>query len=76
MSDAAQNEQSSKYKSRKWIVTVWAMMMASVIIIAVFTGSFTGYDVPEGAITLAGVLSSTAIAYIGGNTYAKTHNKE
>lgn len=76
MSDAAENEvTTTKYKSRKWIVTVWAMLMASLIILAVFACSFTGYSVPEGAITLAGVLSSTAIAYIGGNTYAKTHAK-
>lgn len=75
MSDSTQPE-NSKYKSRKWIVTMWAMAMASLIILAVLAGSFTGYDVPDGAITLAGVLSSTAIAYIGGNTYAKTHAKE
>ncbi|MCQ2125107.1 MAG: hypothetical protein MJZ25_13080 [Fibrobacter sp.] len=73
MSDAAEKETNPKYKSRKWIVTVWAMLMASVIILAVFACSFTGYNVPDGAITLAGVLSSTGLAYIGGNTYAKTH---
>ncbi len=75
MSDAAAKE-TNKYKSRKWIITVWAMILATVIVLAVLTGSFTGYVMPEGAIALAGVLSSTGLAYIGGNAYMKTHGKE
>lgn len=75
MSDAATKE-TNKYKSRKWIITVWAMVLSTVIVLAVLTGSFTGYVMPEGAITLAGVLSSTGLAYIGGNAYMKTHVKE
>ena len=67
---------TTKYKSRKWIITVWAMLLSTVIVLAVLTGSFTGYVMPDGAITLAGVLSSTGLAYIGGNSYVKTHQKD
>ena len=72
----ATDKNATKYKSRKWIITVWAMLLSTVIVLAVLTGSFTGYVMPEGAITLAGVLSSTGLAYIGGNAYMKTHGKD
>ncbi len=52
------------------------MLLSTVIVLAVLIGSFTGYVMPDGAITLAGVLVSTGLAYIGGNSYVKTHQED
>lgn len=60
-----------KKTSRKWIVTVWAMIAGTAIII--FTGvcSIMGKVVPESFGKLSLLLFSTAIAYIGGNVWQK-----
>lgn len=64
-------EKDSKNHSRKWIVTVWAMMAGTAII--VFTGVCALMDkvVPESFGKLSLLLFSTAIAYIGGNVWQK-----
>lgn len=68
------NEEDKKEKksvSRKWIVTVWAMIAGTVIIIISGFCAFTGNNIPEGFIGLATLLFSTGIAYIGGNVWQK-----
>lgn len=60
-----------KSVSRKWIVTVWAMIVGTVIIIVSGFCAFTGKDIPDGYTGLATLLFSTGIAYIGGNVWQK-----
>ena len=65
------NKKEKKATSRKWIVTVWAMSVGTVIIgISVFC-AFAGKDVPDGFIGLATMLFTTGIVYIGGNVWQK-----
>lgn len=60
-----------KNVSRKWIVTVWAMIAGTVIIAISGFCAFTGKDIPDGFTGLATLLFTTGIAYIGGNVWQK-----
>lgn len=57
--------------SRKWVVTVWAMIVGTLIVIISGFCAFTGKDMPEGYTGLATLLFTTGIAYIGGNVWQK-----
>lgn len=68
------NEEENKDKkttSRKWIATVWALIVGTVIIIISGFCVFTERDIPDGFIGLATLLFTTGIAYIGGNVWQK-----
>ena len=65
------NKKEKKATSRKWIVTVWAMIVGTVIICISGFCAFTGKDIPDGFTGLAALLCSTGIAYIGGNVWQK-----
>ena len=60
-----------KSVSRKWIVTVWAMIAGTVIIGVSGFCVIIGKDIPDGFTGLATLLFSTGIAYIGGNVWQK-----
>lgn len=57
--------------SRKWAVTVWAMVVGTVIVLFEGFCAISGKPIPEGFNGLALLLFSTAIAYIGGNVWQK-----
>lgn len=65
------NKKEKKATSRKWIVTVWAMIVGTVIIVISGFCAFTGKDIPDGFTGLATLLFTTGIAYIGGNVWQK-----
>lgn len=65
------NKNEKKATSRKWIVTVWAMIVGTVIIGISGFCAFAGKDVPDGFIGLATMLFTTGIVYIGGNVWQK-----
>lgn len=66
-----EEKKDKKAISRKWIVTVWAMVMGTIIVCIIGFLSFTEKDIPNGLISLATLLFSTGIAYIGGNVWQK-----
>ena len=66
-----EEKKEKKATSRKWIVTVWAMIAGTVIIIISGFCVFTSKDIPDGFIGLATLLFTTGIAYIGGNVWQK-----
>lgn len=66
-----EGKKEKKATSRKWIVTVWAMTVGTIIIIISGFCSFTGRSIPDGFTGLATLLFSTGIAYIGGNVWQK-----
>ena len=68
-----------KGASRKWLVTVWALLVGTAIV--GFSGfcALMGKEVPQGFSGLATLLFSTGIAYIGGNVWQKqiyAHSEE
>lgn len=65
------NKKEKKATSRKWIVTVWSMIVGTVIIGILGFCAFTGKDIPDGFIGLATLLFTTGIAYIGGSVWQK-----
>ena len=60
-----------KSTSRKWIVTVWAMFVGTLIVVFEGVCAFMGREAPQGFAGLATLLFSTGIAYIGGNVLQK-----
>lgn len=66
-----EEKKDKKTISRKWIVTVWAMVMGTIIVCIICFLAFTEKDIPNGLIGLATLLFSTGIAYIGGNVWQK-----
>ena len=68
-----ENEKKNKevHTSRKWIVTIWAMIIGTVIVLFCGVSSIMGNNIPDGFIGLATLSISTAIAYIGGNVWQK-----
>lgn len=65
------NKKEKKATSRKWIVTVWAMIVGTVIVGISGFCAFTGKDIPDSFIGLATMLFTTGIFYIGGNVWQK-----
>lgn len=66
-----EDKKEKKATSRKWIVTVWAMIVGTIIIIISGVCVFMGKDIPDGFTGLATLLFTTGIAYIGGNVWQK-----
>ena len=66
-----EEKKDKKTTSRKWIVTVWAMVMGTIIVCIIGFLALTEKDIPNGLIGLATLLFSTGIAYIGGNVWQK-----
>lgn len=66
-----EEEKKDKKTSRKWLVTVWAMAVGTIIVIIAGFCAFTGKDIPDGFTGLATLLFTTGIAYIGGNVWQK-----
>lgn len=66
-----EDKKEKKMTSRKWIVTVWALTVGTVIIIISGFCALSGRDIPDGFTGLATLLFSTGIAYIGGNVWQK-----
>lgn len=66
-----EEKKDKKATSRKWIVTVWAMIMGTIIVCIIGFLAITEKDIPNGLIGLATFLFSTGIAYIGGNVWQK-----
>lgn len=66
-----EEKKDKKATSRKWIVTVWAMIMGTIIVCIIGFLAVTEKDIPNGLIGLATLLFSTGIAYIGGNVWQK-----
>ena len=66
-----EDKKEKKATSRKWIVTVWALTVGTVIIVISGFCAFTSRDIPDGFTGLATLLFSTGIAYIGGNVWQK-----
>ena len=60
-----------KTLSRKWVVTIWALTVGTIIVCIIGFLAFTERDIPDGLIGLATLLFTTAIAYIGGNVWQK-----
>lgn len=60
-----------KSTSRKWIVTVWAMFVGTLVVVFEGVCAFMGREAPQGFAGLATLLFSTGIAYIGGNVLQK-----
>lgn len=65
------DKKEKKSTSRKWIVTVWALIVGTIIVIISGLCVIKGRDIPDGFIGLASLLFTTGIAYIGGNVWQK-----
>ena len=66
-----EEKKDKKATSRKWIVTVWSLVMGTIIVCTIGFLAFTEKDIPNGLFGLATLLFSTGIAYIGGNVWQK-----
>lgn len=66
-----ETEEKKEKTSRKWLVTIWAMVVGTIIVIISGFCAFTGKDIPDGFTGLATLLFTTGIAYIGGNVWQK-----
>ena len=66
-----EEKKEKKATSRKWIVTVWAMIVGTIIVCVIGFLAFTEKDIPDGLIGLSTLLFTTGIAYIGGNVWQK-----
>lgn len=66
-----EEKREKKSTSRKWIVTVWAMTVGTIIIGVSGFCVIIGKDIPDGFTGLATLLFTTGIAYIGGNVWQK-----
>lgn len=66
-----EDKKDKKMTSRKWIVTVWALTVGTVIIAISGFCALTSRDIPDGFTGLATLLFTTGIAYIGGNVWQK-----
>lgn len=66
-----EEKKEKKSTSRKWIVTVWAMTVGTIIIGVSGFCEIIGKDIPDGFTGLATLLFTTGIAYIGGNVWQK-----
>lgn len=71
MEEKDTEKEVKKGASRKWLVTVWALLVGTAIVC--FSGfcALMGKPSPEGFTGLATLLFSTGIAYIGGNVWQK-----
>lgn len=65
------DKKEKKSTSRKWIVTVWALIVGTIIVIISGLCVIKERDIPDGFIGLASLLFTTGIAYIGGNVWQK-----
>ena len=66
-----EEKKEKKATSRKWVVTVWALIVGTIIVCTIGFLAFTERDIPDGLIGLATLLFTTGIAYIGGNVWQK-----
>lgn len=66
-----EEKEQKKTTSRKWLITVWALIVGTLIVIFSGICTVTGHNYPEGFCGLATLLFSTGIAYIGGNVWQK-----
>lgn len=66
-----EKEDSKKATSRKWVVTIWAMVVGTLIIAFSGVCAVMGKSVPDSFGGLSMLLFSTGIAYIGGNVWQK-----
>ena len=64
-------ETDTKKTSRKWIVTVWAMIIGTLLVVFGGVCCVMGKDYPDGFVGLATLLFGTGVAYIGGNVWQK-----
>lgn len=71
MAEEKEDKDLKKTTSRKWIVTVWCLLMGSVIVVCDAICAFMGRPIPEGFAGLCTLLFSTGIVYIGGNVWQK-----
>ena len=62
-----------KFKSRKWLVCLWSMLMCSFIIIGSVVMGLIEKEIPSWFGTLAVTFAAVSGGYIGANTYQKTH---
>ena len=69
--ESKNTEDKQKSTSRKWIVTVWAMVVGTLIVLFSGLCGLLEQEVPAGFGGLATLLFSTGIAYIGGNVWQK-----
>ena len=67
----SEENKDKKTTSRKWIVTVWALTVGTIIVIISGICVIKGKDIPDGFTGLATLLFTTGIAYIGGNVWQK-----
>jgi hypothetical protein len=67
----AEETKEKKTTSRKWVVTIWALVVGTAIVGFGGFCSVKGLSYPEGFVGLATLLFSTGIAYIGGNVWQK-----
>lgn len=67
----SEENKDKKTTSRKWIVTVWALTVGTIIVIISGICVVKGKDIPDGFTGLATLLFTTGIAYIGGNVWQK-----
>lgn len=57
--------------SRKWVVTIWAMAVGTLIVLFEGFCALSDSHIPEGFSGLAMLLFGTGVAYIGGNVWQK-----
>lgn len=57
--------------SRKWLVTVWATVMATAVILSCAVATFLGKEIESGFLAIGTTLCAVPIAYIGGNVLQK-----
>ena len=62
----------AKRKSRKWAVTVWAVVMATVVILSCSVATFLGKEIASGFLAIGATLCAVPITYIGGNVWQKS----
>lgn len=65
-----ENKQYNKWKSRRWIITLWSMIMVSAIVILGIIFKDDSY------VTLATTLVAVPVGFVSLETLNKKHFKE
>ena len=73
MSDAIEEtvEEKKTYVSRKWLLTVWSAILATLVVVVCGIATFTKFALPDGFIGLGLMFGGELITYIGGNVAQK-----
>lgn len=74
--ESLSDAEKRKYVSRKWILTVWCGILATLVVVIDGIAVFMDFSLPEGFTGLGLMFGTELIAYIGGNVVQKVAGKK